>query len=150
MSYKVLARKYRPTSFDEVVGQTTVTRTLQNALERGQDRPRVPALGRARRRQDHDRAHPRQGAQLREGRGADREPLLDAHEETARGLRAAARSPPARSLDVQEIDGATNNGVDQVRELRESARYSPARDRFKVWIIDEVHMLSTARRSTRS
>jgi DNA polymerase-3 subunit gamma/tau len=48
-----------------------------------------------------------------------------------------------RSLDVQEIDGATNNGVEQVRELRESARYNPARDRFKVWIIDEVHMLST-------
>ena len=48
------------------------------------------------------------------------------------------------SLDVQEIDGATHNGVDQVRELRESARYNPARDRFKIWIIDEVHMLSTA------
>ena len=47
------------------------------------------------------------------------------------------------SLDVQEIDGATNNGVEQVRELRESARYNPARDRFKIWIIDEVHMLST-------
>jgi DNA polymerase-3 subunit gamma/tau len=47
------------------------------------------------------------------------------------------------SIDVQEIDGATNNGVEQVRELRESARYNPARDRFKVWIIDEVHMLST-------
>ena len=46
-------------------------------------------------------------------------------------------------LDVQEIDGATNNGVEQVRELRESARYNPARDRFKIWIIDEVHMLST-------
>src|SRR5207245_10861498 len=48
------------------------------------------------------------------------------------------------SLDVQEIDGATNNSVDQVRELRESARYNPARDRFRIWIIDEVHMLSTA------
>ena len=47
------------------------------------------------------------------------------------------------SLDVQEIDGATHNGVEQVRELRESARYNPARDRFKIWIIDEVHMLST-------
>ena len=46
-------------------------------------------------------------------------------------------------LDVQEIDGATHNGVEQVRELRESARYNPARDRFKIWIIDEVHMLST-------
>src|SRR5262249_36672789 len=48
-----------------------------------------------------------------------------------------------RSLDVQEIDGATHNGVEQVRELRESARYNPARDRYKIWIIDEVHMLST-------
>jgi DNA polymerase-3 subunit gamma/tau len=48
-----------------------------------------------------------------------------------------------KSLDVQEIDGASNNSVDQVRELRESARYNPARDRFKIWIIDEVHMLTT-------
>ena len=97
LSYKVLALKYRPTSFDEVVGQTTVTRTLQNALERGQDRPRVPALRRARRRQDHDRAHPGQGAQLREGRGADRQPVLDAHRgEPRHGLRrAAARSRTA-------------------------------------------------------
>ena len=55
-----------------------------------------------------------------------------------------ARSQLGTSLDVQEIDGASNNSVDDVRELRESARYSPARDRFKIWIIDEVHMLSTA------
>ena len=64
-------------------------------------------------------------------------------EPVRRVRRPAWRSRAGTSLDVQEIDGATNNGVEQVRELRESARYNPARDRFKIWIIDEVHMLST-------
>ena len=144
MSYKVLALKYRPTSFDEVVGQTNVTRTLRNALERGKighafllsgargvgktttarilakalncSRSEGPTAGPCSTRTDEDRAK-----------------ACDSCREIADG----------QSLDVQEIDGASNNSVDQVRELRESARYNPARDRFKIWIIDEVHMLST-------
>ena len=135
MSYLVLARKWRPQTFDEVVGQGTVTRTLQNALGSGR-------IGHA--------------FLLSGARGVGKTT-------TARILAKAlncskAEAPTAEpcgecsscveiaagtSLDVQEIDGATNNGVEQVRELRESARYNPARDRFKVWIIDEVHMLST-------
>jgi DNA polymerase-3 subunit gamma/tau len=135
MSYLVLARKWRPNTFDEVVGQPTVTRTLKNTLASGR-------IGHA--------------FLLSGARGVGKTT-------TARILAKAlncskTESPTAEpcltcascneikagsSLDVQEIDGATHNGVEQVRELRESARYNPARDRFKIWIIDEVHMLST-------
>ena len=134
MAYLVLARKWRPRTFDEVVGQSTVPRTLKNALATGR-------IGHA--------------FLLSGARGVGKTT-------TARVLAKAlncskSASPTAEpcgecpscveiaagtSLDVQEIDGATHNGVEQVRELRESARYNPARDRFKIWIIDEVHMLS--------
>jgi DNA polymerase-3 subunit gamma/tau len=135
MSYLVLARKWRPKTFSEVVGQGTVMRTLQNALGSGR-------IGHA--------------FLLSGARGVGKTTTARI---LARALNCAAGDGPTAepcgecsscveiaagtSLDVQEIDGATHNGVEQVRELRESARYNPARDRFKVWIIDEVHMLST-------
>jgi DNA polymerase-3 subunit gamma/tau len=135
MTYQVLARKWRPQTFDDVVGQGTVMRTLKNALASGR-------IG---------HAFLFSGAR---GVGKTTTARL-----LAKALNCAAGEGPAAepcntctscqeitagsSLDVQEIDGATNNSVDQVRELRESARYNPARDRFRVWIIDEVHMLST-------
>jgi DNA polymerase-3 subunit gamma/tau len=143
VSYKVLALKYRPTSFDEVVGQTTVTRTLRNAIERGKighafllsgargvgktTTARILAKALNCAKADAPTASPCPT------RDSDREQACDSCREIADG----------KSLDVQEIDGASNNSVDQVRELRESARYNPVRDRFKIWIIDEVHMLST-------
>jgi DNA polymerase-3 subunit gamma/tau len=134
MSYKVLALKYRPQSFDDVVGQETVTRTLRNTLKSGRVGHAFLLSG------------PRGVGKTTSAR------IL------ARALNCAAQDGPTpdpcgecapcreivagSSLDVQEIDGATHNSVDQVRELRESARYNPARDRFRIWIIDEVHMLS--------
>ena len=136
MSYLVLARKWRPKTFDEVVGQATVTRTLKNALASRPHRPRLPA---SRARAAWARPRPRASwprpSTARRATGPRAEPCGECPscQEIADGT----------SLDVQEIDGATNNGVEQVRELRESARYNPARDRFKIWIIDEVHMLST-------
>ena len=135
MSYKVLALKYRPATFDEVVGQTTVIRTLRNAIE--QDRiGHAFLLSGARGVGKTTTARLLAKAlNCSKGEGATAQPCdeCDSCREIAEG----------HSLDVQEIDGASNNSVDQVRELRESARYNPARDRFKIWIIDEVHMLST-------
>ena len=135
MSYLALARKWRPRTFDEVVGQPTVTRTLKNALSTGRIGHAFLFAG---------------------ARGVGKTTTARI---LARALNCSAGDVPTAvpcgtcpscveiaagsALDVQEIDGATNNSVDQVRELRESARYNPARDRFKVWIIDEVHMLST-------
>jgi DNA polymerase-3 subunit gamma/tau len=135
LSYKVLALKYRPSTFDEVVGQTTVTRTLRNAIE--QDRiGHAFLLSGARGVGKTTTARILAKAlNCSRGEGPTADPCgeCDACREIAEG----------KTLDVQEIDGASNNSVDQVRELRESARYNPARDRFKIWIIDEVHMLST-------
>jgi DNA polymerase-3 subunit gamma/tau len=135
MPYTVLARKWRPQTFDQVVGQATVTRTLKNALASGR-------IGHA--------------FLLSGPRGVGKTTTARI---LAKALNCAAADGPqpepcgrcascqeiaaGTALDVQEIDGATHNGVEQVRELRESARYNPARDRYKIWIIDEVHMLST-------
>jgi DNA polymerase-3 subunit gamma/tau len=135
MSYQVLARKWRPKTFEQVVGQSTVTRTLQNALGSGRIGHAFLLSG-ARGVGKTTTARILAKA-LNCGKGEDA--TANPCDECPSCTEIAAGS----SLDVHEIDGATNNGVEQVRELRESARYSPARDRFKVWIIDEVHMLST-------
>ena len=135
MPYQVLARKYRPRTFAEVVGQTTVTRTLQNALASGRIGHAFLLSGARGVGKTTTARILAKALNCAKGEGPTPEPCG----ECSSCLEIAAGS----SLDVQEIDGATNNGVEQVRELRESARYNPARDRFKIWIIDEVHMLST-------
>ncbi len=134
MSYQVLARKYRPQTFEQVVGQQTVTRTLKNAIATGRIGHAFLLSG-ARGVGKTSTARLLAKA-LNCGKGTS--PTPDPCGECASCREVA----DAKSLDVQEIDGASNNGVEQVRELRESARYNPARDRFKIWIIDEVHMLS--------
>ena len=135
MSYQVLALKSRPKTFDEVVGQSTVTRTLKNAIAAGR-------IGHAFLLSGARGVGKTSTARILAKAlncSAGENPTPDPCGECPSCLEIAA----GRSLDVQEIDGATHNGVEQVRELRESARYNPARDRYKIWIIDEVHMLST-------
>jgi DNA polymerase-3 subunit gamma/tau len=136
MSYQVLARKWRPQTFEEVIGQMHVSQTLKNAIRQGKI------------------AH----AFLFSGeRGVGKTSLARI---LAKALNCHSKPEPTEipcnicpscieitagnSMDVLEIDGASNTGVDDVRILRENVRYKPARDRYKVYIIDEVHMLSKA------
>ena len=134
MSYQVIARKYRPQRFEDVVGQEHVTQTLANAIKAGRIAhaylfcgPR--GTGKTTLARIFAKALNCTGGP--DARFSDDDPRV---QEITQG----------RSLDVLEIDGASNNGVEQVRELRETARFAPASSKFKIYIIDEVHMLSTA------
>ena len=134
MSYQVLARKWRPQRFDEVVGQGGVTSTLKNAIAQRPPRAGVRVRRPARRRQDDDRAHPRPGAELREG--ADRRPVR-----RVRRLRRDCRRP--RHGRARDRRGHAHTGIDNVRDVIISGlAIPPARDRYKIFIIDEVHQLS--------
>ena len=118
MAYLVSARRWRPQTFDDLVGQEHVTRTLTNAIRAGRVAHALPVHRRARRRQDHRGAHPRQGAELREGPDADAlQRVRDCREITA-----------GSSVDVLEIDGASNTGVDDVREIIENVRYQAGQE----------------------
>jgi DNA polymerase-3 subunit gamma/tau len=136
MSYTVLARKYRPQKFSEVIGQEHVTRTLQNAIEQGRS------------------AH---GYIFSGHRGIGKTTVARI---LAMALNCRSTNHPVpepcgicescteiragNSVDVIEIDAATNRGIDEIRELREAARYRPARDRFKIYILDEAHQITDA------
>ncbi len=136
MSYQVLARKYRPQRFSDVIGQDHVTRTLKNAIEqqriahgyifsghRGIGKTTIARiLAMALNCQSSDRPVP--------------EPCGEC--DSCREIRSGT------AVDVIEIDAATNRGIDEIRELREAARYRPARDRYKIYILDEAHQITDA------
>ncbi len=134
MSYQVLARKYRPQRFADVVGQDHVTQTLSHAIEQSRIAHAYLFCGP---RGTGKTTIARIFAKCLNCTGG---PKVDFAPDDLRCLEIAE----GRSMDVLEIDGASNNGVDQVRELRETAKYAPAAAKFKIYIIDEVHMLSTA------
>jgi DNA polymerase-3 subunit gamma/tau len=136
MSYQVLARKYRPQRFSDVIGQEHVTRTLKNAI----DQQRI--------------AH---GYIFSGHRGIGKTTIARI---LAMALNCRSSERPTAepcgtcdscieiragsSVDVIEIDAATNRGIDEIRELREAARYRPARDRYKIYILDEAHQITDA------
>jgi DNA polymerase-3 subunit gamma/tau len=136
MSYTVLARKYRPQKFSEVIGQEHVTRTLQNAIEQGRTAHGYIFSGH---RGIGKTTVARILAAALNCRSKDRpvpEPCGVC--ESCTEIRAG------NAVDVIEIDAATNRGIDEIRELREAARYRPARDRFKIYILDEAHQITDA------
>jgi len=136
MSYQVLARKYRPQKFSEVIGQEHVTRTLKNAIEQQRTAHGYIFSGH---RGIGKTTVARILAMALNCRSSDKpvsEPCGIC--ESCTEIRAG------NSVDVIEIDAATNRGIDEIRELREATRYRPARDRFKIYILDEAHQITDA------
>src|SRR4051812_44517727 len=134
VNYQVFARKYRPQTFDDLVGQPHVSRTLKNAV--AQNRLAHAYLFVGPRGVGKTSAARILAKSLNCIQGPTVTPcgVCDNCKEIAAG----------NSLDVIEIDGASNNSVEDVRELRDNVRYAPAKGRYKIYLIDEVHMLSSA------
>ena len=134
MSYLVLARKYRPQTFEQVVAQTHITRTLTNAISSGRVAHAILFSG------------PRGTGKTTVARVlAKAMNCKDGPTPVPCNVcRSCNEITAGKAVDVFEIDGASNNSVDQVRELRENIKYMPAHSPHKIYIIDEVHMLSTA------
>jgi energy-coupling factor transporter ATP-binding protein EcfA2 len=134
MSYLVLARKYRPQSFEDVVKQEHVTRTLANAISAGRVAHAMLFSG------------PRGTGKTTIAR------ILAKAMNCEKGpspvpcnvCRSCKEITAGSASDVFEIDGASNNGVEHIRELRENIKYTPVHSAYKIYIIDEVHMLSTS------
>ena len=134
MSYEVFARKYRPQTFDDLVGQAHVSRTLKNAVAQNRLAHAYLFVG------PRGVGKTSTARILAKSLNCVKGPTVTPCGECDNCREIAA----GNSLDVIEIDGASNNSVDDVRQLRENVRYAPAKGRYKIYLIDEVHMLSPA------
>jgi DNA polymerase-3 subunit gamma/tau len=140
MGYQVLARKYRPQRFADVAGQEHVTRTLMNALTQGRIAHGYIFSGHRGIGKTTIARIVAQALNCRNEIGSEARPtpepcgICDSCVEIRQG----------NAVDVIEIDAATNRGIDEIRELREAARYAPSRDRYKIYILDEAHQITEA------
>ena len=134
MSYEVFARKYRPQTFDDLVGQAHVSRTLKNAVAQNRLAHAYLFVG------PRGVGKTSTARILAKSLNCVKGPTVTPCGECDNCREIAA----GNSLDVIEIDGASNNSVEDVRQLRENVRYAPAKGRYKIYLIDEVHMLSPA------
>ncbi|MFO0573287.1 MAG: DNA polymerase III subunit gamma/tau [Polyangia bacterium] len=134
MSYLVLARKYRPQTFEEVVGQEHVTRTLQNAIRRGRIHHAFLFCG------GRGTGKTTTARILAKALSCEQAPTPT----PCNKCQACVEITQGTSVDVQEIDAASQNRVEDIRDLREAIRYAPVRGKKKLYILDEVHMLSTS------
>lgn len=134
MSYLVLARKWRPQTFDTVVGQEHVTRTLRNAIASGRVAHAFLFTG------PRGVGKTTTARLLAKALNCEQGPTADACNTCGNCTEITA----GHSLDVLEIDGASHTGVDNIRDLTEGIQYRPVKSRFRIIIIDEVHMLSNA------
>ena len=133
MSYLVLARKWRPQTFSDLIGQEHVSQTLKNAIEGGRVAHAFLFTG------ARGVGKTSSARILAKALNCDHGPAA----EPCNACAACSEITAGNSVDVFEIDGASNTGVDDIRELRDNIKYLPSRSRFKIFIIDEVHMLST-------
>lgn len=132
VSYQVFARKYRPQTFDDVLGQDHVVRTLKNAIEQKRLAHAYLFVGPRGTGKTSTARIFAKALNCPHGPSVDFDPNDPVCVEIAEG----------RSLDVLEIDGASNNGVEQVRDLRDNVQFAPSSGQFRIFYIDEVHMLS--------
>src|SRR3981189_567027 len=140
MSYTVLARKYRPQRFSDVIGQEHVTRTLQNAIQQGRSAHGYIFSGHRGIGKTTIARILAMALNCRGGDGKTDKPVT----EPCGKCDSCVESRAGNAVGVSEIDAATNRGIDEIRELREGARYRPARDRYKIYILDEAHQITDA------
>jgi DNA polymerase III subunit gamma/tau len=140
MAYQVLARKYRPQRFSDVAGQDHVTRTLGNALEQERVAHGYIFSGHRGIGKTTIARILAMALNCRNKIGGPERPSF----EPCGVCDSCTEIRAGNSLDVVEIDAATNRGIDEIRELRDAARYAPARDRYKIYLLDEAHQITDA------